>query len=489
VAEVKSALVNTAGPEVMEDGQQAGVNSVGGGLLDISAAIDPIAIATPATISFGAVGGVALPIQRTLTLRNPRNTQATYHVAVEARGAAANAAVRVEGATAVNVTLGPAEAANLTVSLEGTQPAPGSYEGFLVVSGVAGGLDLTIPYFFARGDGIAFNSFAIAGAGVVGTVNEIHPELLIFKVIDRFGQPVAGLPVDFFVVEGGGAIVSADPTTDRFGIAAADTDMGPTVGFQDFEADAGSLTIPFFNAARAKPRINGIVIGAGFTAGRPVAAGSLISIFGENLNEFPGLAGRLPLPIAFKHVSVSFDFPEAGISAPASVSYASPQQLNVQVPWEMAGLNFALVKVRIEDSVSDVVTLDLSDYAPGIFEINMGGTVYGAITHVDGSLVTPGNPAGPGETVVVYATGVGPLDTPQATGYAAPGDRFVSTVSTPVVTIAGQAGAVYFSGLSPGYVGLYQINVTLPASLPSGTQQLVVTSNGIASNSVSIAIR
>lgn len=489
VAEVKSALVNMAGPEVMEDGQQAGINSVGGGLLDIPAALDPIALATPSTISFGAVGGVALPIQRTLTLRNPRNTQATYQVAVEARRASANASVRVQGATAINVTLGPGQSTVLSVSLEGTTPAPGAYEGFLVVSGVAGGLDFTIPYFFARGDGIAFNSFAIAGTGVVGTVNEIHPELLILKVIDRHGQPVSGLPVDFFVVEGGGTIVAADPTTDAFGVAEADTDMGPTVGFQDFEAEAGGLTIPFFNASRAKPRINGIVNGAGFMAGSPVAPGSLISIFGENLNEFPGLAGRLPLPIAFKHVSVSFDFPEAGISVPASVSFASPQQLNVQVPWEMAGLNFALVKVRIEDSASEVFNLDLSDYAPGIFEVSVGGTLYGAITHADGSLVTPSNPARPGETVVVYATGVGPVDTPQTTGYAAPSDRFVSTVNTPAVTIAGQQGAVFFSGLSPGFVGLYQINVTLPASLPSGTQQIQIVSNGIASNLARIAIQ
>jgi uncharacterized protein (TIGR03437 family) len=222
-----------------------------------------------------------------------------------------------------------------------------------------------------------------------------------------------------------------------------------------------------------------------------VAPGSLISIFGENLDEFPGLAGRLPLPIAFKHVSVSFDFPEAGVSVPASVSFAGPGQLNVQVPWEMAGFNFVLVKVRIEDSVSDVFTLDLSDYAPGVFEIDLSGALYGAVTHSDGTLVSPSNPASPGETVVVYATGVGPVDSPQSTGYASPPatERFVRTVNTPVVTIAAQMGAVFFSGLSPGFVGLYQINVTLPASLPSGTQQLVVTSNGIASNAVNIAIR
>jgi uncharacterized protein (TIGR03437 family) len=489
VAEVKSALVNTAGPEVMEDGQPARVNSVGAGLLDIPVALDPIATAVPATISFGSVEGVTLPLQRTLKLRNPRNSPATYRVVVERRDTDANAAVRVQGAGEVNVSLGPGEASELTVSLEGTTPLPGSYEGFLHVSGVSGGVDLFIPYFYARGDGIAFNSFVIAGTGVIGTVNEIHPELLIFRVIDKFGQPVPGLPVDFSVREGGGRIVEADPATDLFGIAAADTDMGPAVGFQDFEARAGGLTIPFFNAARAKPRIGGIVNGASFAAGQPVAPGSLISIFGEFLNEFPGLAGRLPLPIAFKHVSVSFDFPENGISVPAAVSFASPQQLNVQVPWEVAGLNFAIVKVRIEDSVSQTFNLNLSDYAPGIFEIDAGGTRLGAVTHADGSLVSPSNPAASGETVVVYLTGTGPVDTPQATGFAAPTNTLVRTSNVPTVTIAGRQGAVFFSGLSPGFVGLYQLNVTLPASLPAGNQQMQVVSNGIASNTVLVPIR
>ena len=489
VAEVKSALVNTAGPEVTEEGERARVNSVGAGLLDIPVALDPIATATPATLSFGAVEGVTLPLQRTLRLRNPRNMQLTYRVAVERRDADANAAVRVGGADAINVTLPPGEATDLTVSLEGATPLPGSYEGLLRVSGVAESADLVIPYFYARGDGIAVNSFVIAGTGVIGTVNEIHPELLIFRAVDQFGQPVPGLAVDFFVVEGGGQIVQADPATDLFGIAAADTDMGPTVGFQDFDARAGGLTIPFFNAARAKPRVNGIVNGASFAAGRPVAAGSLISIFGEFLNEFPGLAGRLPLPIAFKHVSVSFDFPEEGISVPASISFASPQQLNVQVPWEVAGLNFALVKVHIEDSVSEVFDLDLSDYSPGIFEINIGGMLFGAVTHSDGSVVSPSNPASPGETVVVYLTGPGPVDSPQASGYAAPADRLVRTLTVPTATIGGREGTVIFSGLSPGYVGLYQLNVTLPASLPSGNQQLQVVSNGIASNAVLLPIR
>jgi uncharacterized protein (TIGR03437 family) len=488
-AEVKSALVNTAGPDVIEGGELARVNAAGAGLLDIPIALDPIATAEPATLSFGAVAGVALPLQRTLRLRNPGSAQQTYQVAVAPRDADANARVRVQGGTSVNVTLDAGAATDLAVSLEGGAPQPGSYEGFILVNSVSGGVELAIPYFYVVGNGVPFNSFVISGTGVVGTVNEVHPELLVFRVVDQYGQPVPNLAVDFRAVTGGGVIVKEDTATDLFGIAAADTDMGPQEGFQDFEASAGGLIIPFFNEARVKPRITGIVNAASFAAGAPLAPGSLISIFGEFLNEFPGLAGRLPLPIAFKHSSVSFDFPEEGITVPGRISYVSPLQLNVQVPWELAGLNFAFVKVRIEDSASEVFDVDLADYAPGIFEIDIGGTLHGAVTHADGSLVSPSNPANPGETVVVYLTGVGPLDSPQASGEAAPMDRLVRTTNVPAVTVADREGVVEFSGLAPGYVGLYQINVNLPGSLPSGTQQLQVISNGIRSNSVRVSVR
>jgi len=173
---------------------------------------------------------------------------------------------------------------------------------------------------------------------------------------------------------------------------------------------------------------------------------------------------------------------------PGRFYFTSGGQLNVQVPWEFAGINFALVKVRIEDSFSELFTLDLSDYAPGIF-VDFSGANRGIVTHLDGSLVTPQKPAAPSETVVVWGTGIGPVDVPQQSGVGAPSQPLAWTRITPQITVAGSACNVLFSGLTPGFAGLYQMNIALPANLPGGDQPLVVTSNGIVSNPTVIAVR
>ena len=491
-AQVKSALVNTAAPEVFESGAEADAfiartTSIGAGLLNIPAALDPISTAEPATISFGEAGATRFPIERSLTITNPSVSTATYQLTVVPYDEDTAARVLIGGQASINRDLGGGQSATLQITLEGSRPSPGAYEGEIRIQRLSGGADMRIPYYYVVGDGVPANSFAIAGTGVIGTVSEPNPEFLIFRVIDQFGQPIPNLPVQFSSVLGGGAIIASDPDTDPFGVAAADVDMGPEAGPQEFEATAGGLTIPFFDRARRKPAIDGIVNAAGFAAGRSVAPGSLISIFGANLAKFLGSASSLPLPIALKHASVSFDFPEEAISVPSPLIFVSGNQLNVQVPWELAGLNFAFVKVRIEDSASFVFALSLADYAPGIFEFDLGATRYGVVTHADGNVVTAQNPARPGETVVIYGTGFGPVDVPQENGVAA--QQLARTRRLPEVTIAGSKGIVSFSGLTPGFVGLYQINVKLPDSIPGGNQQLIVTANGIESNSVAVAIQ
>ncbi len=486
-AQVKSALVNSTSDLVFDDGEFARVTSMGAGLLQIPAALDPIATAEPATISFGAVNG-ALPLERDVILTNVGTASETFHLSIEPYDFDPDAAVSVNGAATVDLELGAGGLTTLDVGLSGTTPPPGAYEGVIRVDSASGGASLRVPYYYVVGDGVPFNSFAIAGTGVVGTVNEPHPELLIFRVVDRQGQPIADLDVQFNVVEGGGSIFQADGATDAFGVAAADVDMGPDAGLQEFEAVAGGLTIPFFNAARRKPLIEAIVNGASFAAGQPVSPGSIVSIFGDSLAEFLGSAYTLPLPVALKHVSVSFDFPEEGISIPGRFYFSSSGQLNIQVPWELAGLNFVFVKVRIEDSASTVFNLPLADYAPGIFEFRLGAKLYGVVTHADGTVVTAQNPARAGEIVIIYATGLGPLDPAQATGEPAPLSPLVRTRVIPKVTVGGSEATVFFSGLTPELVGLYQINATLPDPLPNGDQQLFVTANGIQSNSVTVPI-
>ena len=197
----------------------------------------------------------------------------------------------------------------------------------------------------------------------------------------------------------------------------------------------------------------------------------------------------MPLPIALKHASVSFDFPEADLSLPGRLYFVSDTQANVQVPWEFAGLNQVFVKMRIEDSVSEPFVADLSDYSPSLFEYVSDGLKQGVITHLDGSAATASHPARPGETVIVYGTGFGPVTDSQVSGEPAPLGNPIRTRQTPTVEVDGQGASVLFSGLTPGSVGLYQINITLPTDLPSGNLPLVVISNGIRSNSVVIPIQ
>ena len=488
---IKSRVVNTATP-VMEGSSPARAVAQGAGKVNARGAINPGAVAEPVSISFGALANAAaLPATRELLLANIGAAADTFRIEVQQRDADSNARVLVNGNTSFSVQIGSNQATRLTVTLTGTLPRAGLYEGVIRVQGTSGPADLRIPYHYGVASGQARNIFPIAGDGSIGTVGKPLPDILILKLVDASGLPVANADVQFRVTQGGGTIVQADARTDRYGIAAADVDLGPDIGDQTYTATAAGLTTTFFTAARPEPRINtgGVVNGASFASGRTVAPGSIISIFGEALAEATRGAIRVPLPLALYHTSVSFDYPDTGLSVASRLFFISPSQVNAQVPWEFAGLPFAMVKVRINDSVSAVYRLELSDNSPGIFEYETGGQKFGVVTHANGQLVTPSNPARAGETVIVYATGVGPVDQVQATGEAASGQTLVRTRQTPAATLEGEAGEVIFSGLAPGFVGLNQINVTLPRSARAGTRPLVVTANGISSNTVSLAIQ
>ena len=122
---------------------------------------------------------------------------------------------------------------------------------------------------------------------------------------------------------------------------------------------------------------------------------------------------------------------------------------------------------------------------PSIF---VGADGAPAVTHADYSLVTAANPAHAGETIVIWATGGGAVTPPVAAGAAAPASPLSWTVNTPVVTIGGQTVPVGFSGLAPGFAGLYQINVAVPA-VPAGQVQLSVGTAISVTSTVTIAVQ
>lgn len=115
----------------------------------------------------------------------------------------------------------------------------------------------------------------------------------------------------------------------------------------------------------------------------------------------------------------------------------------------------------------------------GIFAVNGNGSGQGAILDASYELVDASNPATAGSTIVlIYCTGLGAVSNQPATGAPAPDGPLAWTTTMPTVTIGGTAAPVLFSGLAPGFVGLYQVNALAPAGVGAGAAVPVTISLG-----------
>ena len=488
-AQVKSAVVDTASNAGISDyqGTPASVLSAGAGKLNAGAAVSTTVTVTPAVLSLGVIGSNGLDESRALVVTNAGNVGASPGVSVYPRQIDPRVTITASPSPLI---IPPGGSATITVHIKGQQPAPGIYEGYIAVG------DLHVPYLYLVGDGIPYNIFPLGGDGAVGMVNEAN-WLMVFKVVDRYGVPVSNAPVQFRSTLGGGTIVNGDPDTDVLGIAAALVNFGPQLGAQQFtgEVTGTNLSVAFNLRARQQPTIqtDGVTNGASFQVGQGLAPGSYITIKGAGLSETTRVFSTPYLPLSLAGVSVSFDNQNAGLSLPGHLHYVSDKQINVQVPWEFQGVNQVQMKVSIGDSSSALYNVPLADYSPAAFEFDdVSGRRLAAA--VDGaSVVTVANPAHRGSVISIYANGLGPVDSsnggPPPTGEATPADTYYNCRVKPVVTVGGKPATVTFGGLAPYYVGLYQINVQVPADLQPGIQPVVITSNGIVSKQVSLPVQ
>jgi uncharacterized protein (TIGR03437 family) len=179
--------------------------------------------------------------------------------------------------------------------------------------------------------------------------------------------------------------------------------------------------------------------------------------------------------------------------------FVSPGQINFQMPWELTGQTQALLSVVFNGIPSAPLTINLAPVGPAIFTTNSQGTGQGAIQIANtttfaapvGSI--PGvdaRPATAGDFLTIYCTGLGDVSNRPASGAPAPGGPLASTVATPTVTIGGMPTTATFSGLSPGFVGLYQVNVQVLAGVaPGNAVPVVITIGGASSNTATIAVQ
>lgn len=249
-------------------------------------------------------------------------------------------------------------------------------------------------------------------------------------------------------------------------------------------------------AATINPQMATTVAAASYTA--PVAPGEISALFGTELIAGNGTAAAavLPLPSSLQGTTVYVN----GVAAP--LFFVAGTQFNYQVPHSTAA-GAATVVVLRDDGIAAHGTVNVSAAAPALFAADASGRGQAAAQNSDYSrngdpAITPqARRARPGDFVILYGSGAGaqfinagnhqPLTIKD--GEAALANPLASTALLPTVTIGSKPATVYFSGLAPGFVGLWQLNVQVPADAPSGAAvEVVVSYGGGTANRVTIAV-
>jgi uncharacterized protein (TIGR03437 family) len=231
-------------------------------------------------------------------------------------------------------------------------------------------------------------------------------------------------------------------------------------------------------------QLSGTVNGASFVA--PVAAGSIAGVFGTNLS-IGQASSMVPTPLPSTLAQSSFTI--GGQSAP--LFFAMPGQVNLQIPWDMAGQTQAAVIATVNGIASTAETVAIVPFAPGIFTMNASGAGQGAVLIAPTAVLAgPGTPVSRGAYVSIFCTGLGAVTNQPATGVAAGSSPLSISLTTPTVTIGGIGAVVSYSGLAPTFAGLYQINAVVPLGVsPGNTVSVVISIGSISSNTVTIAVQ
>ena len=270
----------------------------------------------------------------------------------------------------------------------------------------------------------------------------------------------------------GGAATSAQMNFPR-SIA-----VGPdgTVYVADTNNHVIRMLVPAFPAIGT----NGVGNAASYAT--RISPGALASIFGSGFGTSTFQADDgFAWPTTANLVSVKVN----GVAAP--LYYVSPGQINFQVPWATPTTGTVNVAVVVNGGSSNIAAVPVGTAAPGLFVLPSGAAIVQNTPSY--TLNDPTNPAPAGSTIVAYLTGSGPVSPAAKDGTPAPTAPLSSASSAYSAKIGSAAAAVSFAGLTPGFIGLVQMNIVVPPTLASGVYPLSVTIDGQTSNSATIAVK
>ncbi len=209
----------------------------------------------------------------------------------------------------------------------------------------------------------------------------------------------------------------------------------------------------------------------------PLSPGDVVQIFGANLATQYISAASVPLPTSLAGTVVV-----AGTQQ-LPLYFASPGQINAELPVTLPAGSPQSILVANNGAYSLPDEILITPVDPGV------ATASGVLIaqHADFTLVSADRPAKPGETLVMYLVGMGSTNPPGVTGSPQTGS-LASAVVQPVVTVGGQPAVVAFAGLTPGGIGLYQINFTVPTGALPGLLDVNVTQGDQAANTSKLLV-
>lgn len=319
--------------------------------------------------------------------------------------------------------------------------------------------------------------------GISGVVGQAVP--IEVKAVDNCGQPLTstggGVSVTFSTgdpqlllkyIGSGSWSATWNPKSGATQSGTASISAFEILGNQKTIANQIQLPLTLSASGAAPFAFNGgVVNAASFVADSSVSPGEIITIFGSQLANGSSQPGSLPLPLNVNGTQTSI----GGVQLP--ILYASSGQLNLQVPYNLAVNGSAQLLFQRGNTLSVPENLSIAPAKPAIFTLNQSGSGQGIIVNAQtNQLAASGNPVSVGTAVVIYCTGLGALNPPVVEGTDV--GNAVPTLLTASVSIGGQNASVLYSGLTPHYPGLYQINAIVPSGVATGNQVPVTISIG-----------
>jgi adhesin/invasin len=380
----------------------------------------------------------------------------------------------------------------ITVSVNPAGLATGVYTGSIRITGSDGSVAVLLvaytitdkPALVLSPASLVFSTSNNTAAPAAQTLTATSTSRTItYRVSAQMNTPSGGTWLQISSAQGqttGSVTVSANPAGLSQGV------YDGSVVFTPAESGLNSVAVPvtLIVGTVPEPIILAVVNGASFQPGGTPRA--IMTIFGTNLSDAIYQATSSPLPTQLGPTTVTVN------GLPAPLFYASPTQINFQMSSGIVGAQ-AQVVVSNQPAVSSRAlsasaqqTVTLTEVDPGLF---VTPDRRAAALNGDLSPHTPATPVPTGGHIILFTTGEGSVTPPAADGVPAPASP-LSLINAPVqVTIGGNPAVVEFQGLAPGFAGLGQLNVIVPAGLAPGDQPVFVTISGKPSNAGLITVK